>query len=337
LVAQRNAKNSELTTAVATRVSRISTLRNALRNGLDIPSTISGRVDILLARTVEYDNALTAYNEAVAQRDMYADEISNLDQQIADMQAEIATKNTEIAAKNTEIVAKQAQIDAETNPAQLARLQRELASLVSQRDQLVAVRDALQLRITGPTTPPADPSLTEQRATAVANRDAAQLVVNARLVALNTARGNYQAAYNNLHNAGRYALYGDSGNPPVYGVVGYACVGTGCQTGDVNLTTVVRNALVSLLGPTDGTRPISEPTPRNAYLLPDILNKEIAALNGSISAADEHIADIQAQIAAHSTPGPTPPCEISGSAVVPMTPEQAEAILIDVDTKGGTR
>ena len=30
-------------------------------------------------------------------------------------------------------------------------------------------------------------------------------------------------------------------------------------------------------------------------------------------------------------------CNVTGSAVIPMTPEQAEAILIDVDRKGGTR
>ena len=68
------------------------------------------------------------------------------------------------------------------------------------------------------------------------------------------------------------------------------------------------------------------------------LQKELDALKDRLIAAQTRETNAQNQLNRIQEMVNNPAaCNVTGSAVIPMTPAQAEAILIDVDRKGGTR
>jgi cytochrome c oxidase assembly protein Cox11 len=74
------------------------------------------------------------------------------------------------------------------------------------------------------------------------------------------------------------------------------------------------------------------------YLKPVKLQKELDALNQKLTAAQQRVTEAQTQVSELESMVNNPSaCNVTGSAVIPMTPAQAEAILIGVDRKGGTR
>ena len=158
--------------------------------------------------------------------------------------------------------------------------------------------------------------------TAIADR-------NAALTTFNAAQTNYQTAYANLVNgAGRYAIYDSSNN-----VVGYRCT-TGCMLGDADISSAFNSAMGGLFGFPGNASPNTDAT----YLKPFKLQKELDALNTKLTAADKRVTDAQTQVDQVQQMVNNPAgCNTSGSAVIPMTPDQAEDILIEVDRKGGVR
>jgi hypothetical protein len=82
----------------------------------------------------------------------------------------------------------------------------------------------------------------------------------------------------------------------------------------------------------------TEPDFNAAYLKPVKLQKELDALKDRLIAAQKRETNAQNQLNQVQLMISNPAaCNATGSAVIPMTPDQAEAILIDVDRKGGTR
>ncbi len=144
----------------------------------------------------------------------------------------------------------------------------------------------------------------------------------------------YQLAFSNLVNSslvnppGRYKIYDGNGTP-----IGYRCT-TVCQPGDVDVTNALNTSLLDLFGFTGATSPSVDST----YLLPVKRQKELDALKARLLAAEQREKNAQTQVDQMQTMVDKPAaCTTTGSAVIPMTPKDAQDILVDVDRKGGTR
>jgi hypothetical protein len=183
----------------------------------------------------------------------------------------------------------------------------------------------------------ADPTVTgSERDNAVAQLAAAQAVLttatatyNAAQTSFGTAQTTYQSAYANLSNgAGRYAIFDGVG-----GALGFQCT-TGCLVGDVDVSAAFATALADLVGSPATTTPNVDAK----YLKPVKIQNEIDALNTTLVAAQTRETNAQNQLAQIQTIIANPgACNVTGSAATPMTPANAEAILISVDRKGGAR
>ena len=94
------------------------------------------------------------------------------------------------------------------------------------------------------------------------------------------------------------------------------------------------SAFVDLFGYSASTSPSIDAK----YLKPVKLQKELDALNEKLVAAQKRetkALDQRDQV--QQLINNPAPCNVTGSAVIPMTPDQAESILVEVDRKGGTR
>jgi chromosome segregation ATPase len=313
-----NNKTAELNTAIAQRTAAVNSLNSLIRNG-QASSQIDGLLNTLLAAAGTWGS--TSYASAAADskvtqatqlRDRWATEVSKYNAMLADIPGTISRLNSEIAALDLLIA---------TNPPNKTDLQNErdgkdaerklagdVAGLTAVRDKAVAELAIAQ--------------------TALDNAVAAQTAASA---AYSTAQTSYQSAISNFVNGtARYNIYNSSG-----AVVAYGCT-TACQAGDVNINSVgqLGSALVDLFG----LGAMTSPSTDAKYLKPVKLQKELDALNQRLAAAQDRKATADARLLeAQNRINNPPPCNATGSAVVPMTPEQAESILADVDRKGGTR
>ncbi len=309
-------KTIELNAAIAARDTAIATLRNVIR-GPGASSQIDGLVDPLLTATGNWgeasysrDVAQSRVTQATRERDLWSAEVAKYNGMLADLPGTITRLNNEIAVLDAQIATNPPnKTDLENQRAGKAaelRMAQNPALLTSARDKAVA-----------------------SLATAQGVLDTATATYNAAVLTLSTAQTTYQTAYANLVNgAGRYAIYNASGS-----VIGHRCT-TGCVSGDVNSLGAFQVALDDLVG--GGAS--STPSVDAKYLKPVKIQKELDALNAKLAAAQTRETNAQNQLNQIQVMVNNPAaCNVTGSAVIPMTPDQAEAILIDVDRKGGTR
>lgn len=309
-------KTIELNAAIAARDTAIAALRNVIR-GPGASSQIDGLVDPLLTATGSWgeasysrDVAQSRMTQATRERDLWSAEVTKYNGMLADLPGTIVRLTNEIAVLDAQIATNPPnKTDLENQRAGKAaelRMAQNPALLTSARDKAVA-----------------------SLATAQGVLDTATATYNAAVLSLSTAQTSYQTAYANLVNgAGRYAIYNAGGS-----VIGHRCT-TGCVSGDVNILGAFQGALDDLVG----SAASSTPSVDAKYLKPVKIQKELDALNAKLAAAQTRETNAQNQLNQIQEMVNNPAaCNVTGSAVIPMTPEQAEAILIDVDRKGGTR
>lgn len=166
-------------------------------------------------------------------------------------------------------------------------------------------------------------------ATAQSNLDSETAQRDAAVLAYNTAQTNYQQAFNSLWNAGNYNIYDSNNN-----VIAVGCT-NGCGSGVTDVSNNLYWALADLFG-----YPLvsSAPNVDAKYLKPFKIQKELDALAQRKTAAEDRVTNAQARLAEVQQRINNPAaCNVPGSSVTPMTPAQAQDILIEVDRKGGTR
>ncbi len=311
-------KTTELNTAIALRTAAVDSLTNLIRNGA-ASSQIDGLLATLLTSAGTWGNASytsAAADSKVAQatqlRDRWASEVTKYNAMLADIPGTLTRLNNEIAALDVLIA---------TNPPNKTDLQNE-------RDGKDAER-----KLAGDTaglTAVRDKAVVEQ-AKAQTELDTALAAQTSASAAFSTAQTSYQSAIANFVNGtARYNIYDSNG-----AVIAHGCT-SACQVGDVNINSLgqLGSALVDLFG----LGAMTSPSTDAKYLKPVKLQKELDALIQRRAAALDRktTADTRLLEARNRVNNP-PPCNATGSAVVPMTPEQAESILADVDRKGGTR
>ena len=309
-------KTIERNAAIAARTIAVDSLRNLLRGG-GASSQIDHLVNPLLNATNSWGTAsfnrdltVSRADQATRERDLWAAEVAKYNAMLADSAGTITRLTDEINALDILIA---------TNP----------PNVVSLREQRAG--KAAELRLAQDTV-----GLTRVRDNAQASLNTAQATLNTaiadRTAAANTysaAQNSYQSAYANLVNgASRYAIFNGNGD-----VIGVLCT-TACAVGDVNISFQFNNAMVDLFGSPGNASPNVDAK----YLKPVKLQRELDALNNKLTAAQKRETDAQAQVDQVQQMVDNPAaCNVTGSAVVPMTPAQAEAILIQVDRKGGVR
>ena len=198
------------------------------------------------------------------------------------------------------------------NPtAAITRLNNEIAALDSQISANPANKQELEnerARKQGELTLAKDPALLttvrdeaqKKQSDNLAALEVAKTARDTATQAFNTVNASYQTAYANLVAA--------SGS--------------------------FETVLKELFGPSASSGPSTDAK----YLKPVKLQKELDAMIDSRNAAGARVTSANTQLLDVQQRIDNPPaCNVTGSAVVPMTPEQAESILIEVDTKGGIR
>lgn len=317
-------KTIERDTAISNRTIAVNALYVLIRGGAH-HSDLDDELAALLAATLDWGN--TSYTLAAA------------DSQVAQLNDLLNRWNAEIAKYDAMLA----------DPAgNASRLRAEIATLDAQiavtppgttRDNLVNQRDGkkAELQLAENTT-----TLTNARAKAIVERDKVQAALNGPTGALAVqsqassayalAQSTYASAYTNLINAaGRYTIYNSDNS-----VAGVRCT-TGCLVGDpagANINAAFNTALNDLLGAGRATSPSTDAI----YLLPIKRQKELDALGKKLTAAEQRKTDAVTQNNQIQNMINNPAaCNATGSTVVPMTPDQAEAILIEVDRRGGTR
>ena len=311
-------KTTELSNAQAARTAAIQALYGLIRAAGHSSQIDSGVAALLTAASgwsvASYNNELSAVKvlQATDQVNRLTAEVGKYNAMLADIPGTITRLTSEIAALDAQIAANPPNRTAleearQAKDAEL-RLARNTAGLQAVRNRALADQVAAQTSLND----------------AIAARDAAG-------PAFANASMTYRNAYASLiAAASRYAIYDSSG-----AVIAYGCT-TGCVAGDTNINML--GGLGPRLQDLLGTSASNEPSMEAKYLKPLRIQKEIDALQQRRSAAIERKANADARLleATEKINNP-PPCNVTGSAVVPMTPDQAESILADVDRKGGTR
>ncbi|MFN7154618.1 MAG: hypothetical protein ACK4OE_13090 [Acidovorax sp.] len=357
-------KEIELAAAKIARDNAVATLRSVLRGG-GSTSQIDGAVDPLLTAadnwgkySFELEMAEARLQSAKEARDLWAAEVANYQAMLDNAPATLARLNAEILALDAQIAAAgtpvtQAQTDAlnELNgrrsgklaeidvlesipasltlPGEIAALDAQIAADPPNNAELVAERRKkvreLQSNL-----------FLNARAKAQAEYTTAQTAFSTATTVRNTAASNfsqaqtaYQSGYAGLVNsAGRYAIYDGSG-----AVTGYRCT-TACQSGDVDVTGALYGALWDLFGFPGNVSPNTDAK----YLKPVKLQRELDALIDKFKAAETREKNAKEQVDQMQKMVDNPAaCNVTGSAVIPMTPAQAQVILENVDRKGGIR
>lgn len=311
-------EEANLVAANNAKTAAVAQLRNVLRNGgANFATVIGTRIDTLLLKADDWalksfnlEAAQTRVTQATQQRDMWAADVTKYNNMLADRPAAITRLTNEIAALDAQIA---------LNPPNVADL----------RDQRAGKNAELQLAQDAT-------SLTRVRDKAIASRDAAQSTLDQATTARNTAQSefntantDYQSSYSSLTSGvGRYAILDAAGN-----IIRFACT-TACQVGDTNVSTAFNAAMADLFGAGGSSAPSTDAK----YLKPTKIQRLIDAYKLALTnaeTAETEAKNQQTQILNMiNNPGA---CNITGKGVTPMTPEQAEAILIQVDRKGGTR
>lgn len=315
------AKQNELATAIVNRDTAKNTLYTVVRAGRNTPA-MDALINALYVATEAWGNAYYDYNLAQSNLTQATNLANHWNAEVAKYNAMLADSAGTIARLTSEIATLDAQIAA-MNPADPA-----LKGLKEQRSgkaaELALAQDTRGL------TAMCDKAVAEQ-AKAQAALTAATGIRDGANTTFNTAKTDYAAAYSALVSAaGRYNLYDNNNN-----VVDFRCT-TGCLVGDPagkNISVAFNDAMGDLFG----YGATVSPDLNAKMLLPVKLQKELDALRRKRTAADQRVKDANYALSQMPTGTGNAPCNITGPSVEPMTPEQAAAILEQVDRKGGTR
>lgn len=225
----------------------------------------------------------------------------------------------QISRLNQEIVDLENLIASTTDLAQKKLLEE---SLSARKSDLILIKDPI-LFVTA-----IGSTLTELN-NAQVELNSQQVIFLATQSAFSTSEQNYRNAYVSLANAAaRYRINDADGN-----LLRYGCT-TDCQYGDVNIYLSLTVKLVELFG----SQFQNEPSTDAKYLKPLKIQKEIEFLELRRTAAeDRKINAIDMRDGIDRMINAPFPCNLTGSTVIPMKPDQAEQILIEVDRKGGMR
>lgn len=321
------AKQNELATAKVNRDIAKATLFTVINAGQRTP-TLDGYINALFAATEEWGNASYAYELAQSNMDQatllanhWNAEVTKYNNALTNNAATIAQLNIDISALDAQIAA----LDPTSVDPVVVKALKDLRDKRSGK--------AAELALAQNTT-----NLTAVRDKALAEQLKAQTALttatgirNTANTTFNTEKTDYAAAYATLVNgAARYNLL-DASNA----VVGSRCT-TGCLVGDPagnNISTAFNNAMTDLFGAGATVSPSTDAK----MLKPVKLQKELDVLNRKRDAVLQRLADANNMVAKLPTGTGNAPCNITGPSVEPMTPEQAAAILEQVDRKGGTR
>lgn len=321
------AKQNELTSAQADRELAKTILRDLIHAGQRTP-TLDGYMDALFLATEEWGNASYAYelaqfnvDQATAVVNRWNAEVAKHNNTLANAAAAIAQLNADIAALDVQIAA----IDPTSVDPLVVKALKELKEDRSGKVAEIALAQN-------------NTNLTAVRDKAVIEQGKAQTALNTAIgirntasATFNTEKTEYAAAYTALVNgAARYDLLNASN-----AVVGSRCT-TGCLVGDPagnNISTSFNSAMSDLFGFPANVSPSMDAK----MLKPLKIQKEIDALGRKRAAAVQRLSDANNMVATLPTGTGNAPCNITGPSVEPMTPDQAAAILEQVDRKGGTR
>lgn len=357
-------KEIELAAAEIARDNAVATLRGVLR-GNGATSQIDGGVNLLLTAaddwgkySFELEMAEARLSRAKEARDSWAAEVANYQAMednapatLVRLNADILDLDAQIAATGTPVT--QEQIDAlnelrgrrsgklaeitilETIPASLT-LPGEIAALDTLIDtnppnkaELVAERRKKFRELQSNLFLNARAKAQTELATAQAAWETATTVQGTATSNFSQSETAYKSSYSSLINsARRYAIYHGNG-----AFAGYLCT-TACLPDDTNVTDALNGALGDLFGIPGNVSPNTDAK----YLKPIKLQKELDALKDKLEAAKEREKNAKEQVDQVQTMVDNPAaCNVTGSAVIPMTPAQAQIILENVDWKGGTR
>ncbi len=365
-------KTTELNNAKNDRTAAVTNLRNIIK-GTGTSSQIDGYIDPLLNAAGTWGDAYynfkgteTRLNQAILAKDNWTAEVNKYNSMLAaDAASTISALNAEITALDAQIAAaraanpttedqlqalrnleakrdgKKADIEIVKSIADIPRLDAELAAL----DAQIATNPPNKAELQSLRDKKAQSNLFKNvQSKAVAELSAAQAEFNNATTAKNTATTaynsastSYQTAYTNLVTAaGRYEIYNST---PAN--IKYQCTngclgnnGNGNGNNEVNISVAFYNSLADLFGSSANINPSFDAK----YLKPVKLQKELDALNSKLNAAIERETQAKNQRDQVKQMVNNPaPCNAAGTAIVPMTPQQAEDILAEVDRKGGTR
>lgn len=339
-------KQGQLGAANTARTNSINNLYATVRAS-QASSSIDYKVTNLINAGDAWYTADANFNTAASQLTLLNDQYNNWNASVTKYNnilnnltgpANTGALNTQINSLQTQINSLQTQIDAETDPDTKQALQLQQLSLMADREMLIRYRDS------GDTT-----EIVTERDRAVTERNnvagqisAAQTNYNNANSALGNANTTYQTAYSSLLNHGVYSV--TNGLTTTYQCTNYA--GTCPATINIsstdypvtNRTSVVRSAIADLMGGTGNTWGASWPADDSKLVMPSVRQKELTALQGRRPAAVDRVNTANANLAqAQDAAQDMPECTITGTGVGPMPPDIPEALLINVDRKGGTR
>lgn len=341
--------NSSLTVATTARTTAINNsnsvtnqLRALIRNVPPFPvgttSSIDGQVDTLLgaagallpqqvafeAATAQRDNAQTSYNSAVQDVTRYQNMVANQAALTITTQASLAAATSTLSVlKSTPGTATQTIADQETV---VNRLRGELQLLTE--------------------TPQAGqtPTLVVLVNTSIAERDGtATTTLTAATAALNTATTNRTNGISSYSSAYAGLVTASGGYTVTFPSVGGAAAVTATFSSSPATSTKLPElfgVIVSIFGfpPFIIETGASAPSENSLFNLPQKLQRQIDSLNKQITETNAALTLAQANLAKLQVPQPLPAeCNFTLNPARPFKPDQARAVLILVDQKGGTR
>lgn len=296
----KDAKTQALRDAVAAYGNSVKALAEALIASADVWKAKTATLREKELDKGKYQSAYDNQSSVVANYDTL---LLNGPSQIAGIQADIALLKQQIAIAD----------DPATFPPATDAHKQELArNLLKKQNDLALLSDTTRLQAER------DKAAADQAAAAtdLAN---ATTAYNTAVSELATAKSNYQTAYANLYNA----TY-DFGNGIIVPVPG------------------VRDAMMSLYGHFNSAFDYSlgypEPSANSIYLLTEKLQRKVDVITTQQKAAQDRATRAQSALDSIEQQMANPgTCGYSGTGVNPFGPAAAAQLLVDVDTKGGTR
>lgn len=339
LRSQLTAKQAELAPAVNARNAAYNSWLAAVRYyGIANSTTIDYRyTDLVNAANSWQTNNQTALATA-AQVDLYGQAVTTANNQVLDYDAQLADRAGTVATLEAQIAALDIQIAATPDGPIREQLRLDRSNLVG---RLGLVNDPTSLQQAR------DRAATDLIA-AQSDLAAAVAANNTAQTAIGTSRTAYQNAYYWMNDStyGPYTIYASPPYAPSYVVCTNRTFPVACTPADGDPTplqthfavvTAVRDVYGYFNGFfwDDGS---VQPNDNSRFLRPQRIQREIDALQIRVNDADQRVTDARSRYNALLAQFNNPPaCNITGTGVTPWSPTSAADLLLNVDSKGGTR
>ena len=304
------AKN-DLANSGAVKNAKVAALRTTVA-GLSDP--IKALAETLISSADVWKAKTAILREKELDKGKYQSAYDNLSQIVSDYNALLPSDPSKIASIEAEIALLKQQIAIANDPATIPAVSEEDKQKLA-RNLLRKENDLALLKDTDRIVAERDQAVLDQSAAAtdLAN---ATTAYNTAISELATAKSNYQTAYANLYYAGGASF--PSGLPGL------------------------RDAMWSLYGHFnsifDNNIGYPEPSSDSIYLLTEKLQRKVDVLTTQQKAADDRAKRAQTTLDTIEQQMQNPgSCGYTGTGVNPFAPDAAAKLLIDVDTKGGTR